>query len=128
MPQRTYAIGRSADAPIRIPDDQRTVSMMHAEITETADGRLYLTDRQSTNGTAVFRHGDWRTLRQDFVDSGERIRLGAYETTVAQLLAGLPERRAAKPSQRAPTPAPARAVAGRRRPRRNPETGEIIED
>ena len=128
MPQRTYAIGRSADAPIRIPDNQRTVSMMHAEITETADGRLYLTDRESTNGTAVFRHGDWTVLRQDFVDPNERIRLGAYETTVAQLLAGLPERRVPKPMQRSQIPAPDRDVGRVRRPRRNPETGEIIED
>jgi len=128
MPHRTYAIGRSADAPIRIPDDQRTVSLMHAEITETADGRLFLTDRQSTNGTAVFRHGDWMVLRQDFVDPGERIRLGAYEATVAQLLASLPEKRIPRPIERPQISVPDRAVEGARRARRNPETGEIIED
>ena len=128
MPQRTYAIGRSPEAAIRISNAQRTVSMMHAEITVTDDGRLYLTDRESTNGTAVFRHGGWVVLRQDFVDPGERIRLGAYETTVAQLLAALPERRVPKPIQRPQIPVPDRDVGRVRRPRRNPETGEIIED
>lgn len=128
MSQRTYAIGRSPDAAIRISDVQRTVSMMHAEITVTDDGRLYLTDRESTNGTAVFRHGDWVVLRQDFVESSERLRLGAYETTVAQLMTSIPQQRMPKPSQSQKGKRPPEVTPAARRPRRNPETGEIIED
>ena len=128
MPQRTYAIGRGPEAPIRITDSERTVSTVHAEITVTEDGRYYLTDRDSTNGTSVFRRGAWRTVRQDFVDPHERIRLGGYETTAHQLIGTLSDRPLPVAKPRPEAPQSPKQVAGERRPRRNPETGEIIED
>lgn len=129
MAQHTFAIGRSPEAAIRIPDTQRTVSMLHADVTITDDGRLYLTDRNSTNGTAVFRRGEWRSLRQDFVGPDERLRFGGHETTMAELLAMVAEKRVARVNRVQP-PKVERPDSPPevRRPRRNPETGEIIED
>jgi predicted component of type VI protein secretion system len=115
MPRSTYTIGRSPSADIQTPADARSVSAMHAEVTITKDHRYYLTDRGSTNGTTVFRAGHWQTLQQDFVGLEEPVRLGAYETTLGFLL----RTPAAAVTPEEPLSPP--------RPRRNPETGEIIE-
>lgn len=122
----TYSIGRASTADIQTPEEQRTVSSLHAEVTLATDGRYYLTDRNSTNGTQVFRQNHWQSLRQDFVGKDEKLRLGAYETTLGRLLGhridsfSVPE--PTPPREELPPPGPAP------RPRRNPATGEVIEN
>jgi predicted component of type VI protein secretion system len=129
MPRPTYTIGRSPSADIRTPASDRSVSSVHAEITIAKDRRLYLTDRNSTNGTEVFRDGRWQPLRQDFVGLEERVRLGSYETTLHSLVSSIPDERPKpepEPSLAASAVMPA-VVDPPLRPRRNPETGEVIE-
>lgn len=93
-----YAIGRT-EANNDIFVDHSTVSRQHAELVRATDGRLYLADKASKNGT-YRRDGDaWAPVRGAFVTADDPIRIGDYETTAAALLA------VAKPDL--PPPAPA---------------------
>lgn len=81
-------IGRAGSGnDVELPHE--TVSAHHAELVRTKDGRLYLTDRASRNGTFVHRGGDWLRLRQDFVTPDEILRFGAVEILAGQLAAGI---------------------------------------
>lgn len=82
---QTFTLGRGRDADIRYPDDPG-VSRRHLELTLTGDGRLYLIDAASTNGTFAWRDGAWRRLAQDFVAAHETLRVGKQEVPVAALL------------------------------------------
>ncbi len=114
MAFRTLTIGRGSRADIRL--DDASVSRLHAELTLTASGRCYLTDRNSTGGTRVLRGGEWTPHRQGYVDPGAGVRFGKCETVLADLLRGrsFPSAAAEQASQ------PLSVV-----PRRNAATGEI---
>ncbi len=80
-------VGRSADAAITIPHE--TVSRLHAEVIPLPDGRVYITDCASRNGTFICNDGadgPWREISQDFADGGARVRFGEVEMTVPHLL------------------------------------------
>lgn len=122
MPEiKTYLIGRNPDCDIVLGDS--TVSRRHAELVQGADGRFYLTDRESAAGTWVQRSGDWQQLRQAFVDSDEPVMLGRYATSVRALLKLVAQRKpgggGAQPAQ-VERDLPAGGVM------RNPQTGEIV--
>ena len=78
--------GREMDVILR----SGKVSRFHAELEATARG-YRLTDRDSTNGTRVFRNGRWRAVGRGFVQPNERLELGDYRITAAEL-----ERRATR--------------------------------
>ena len=86
MAFRTLTVGRGSRADIRL--DDASVSRLHAELTLTAAGRCYLTDRNSTGGTRVLRGGEWTPRRQGYVDPGDRVRFGKCEVVLADLLRG----------------------------------------
>ncbi len=108
MAFRTLTVGRGGRADIRL--DDASASRLHAELTLTAAGRCYLTDRNAGGGTRVLRGGEWTPHRQGYVEPGERVRFGACETVLADLLRG----------RSFPSQSPLSAV-----PRRNAETGEV---
>ena len=87
MARRTYFIGRGKDNEIRLTDP--TVSRRHAELVVTEDGRYYLTDCASTQGTHVERDSRWTAVRQAFVAEDAPLRLGEHRTDVRELLAGV---------------------------------------
>ena len=123
---RTYVVGRGAESDVRLDDP--TVSRTHAEVVLLADGRLYVTDRGATNGTFVLDAGEWRSVRQEFVEPDTRLCFGRQEISGARLqrlCAGQGVDGTAVSSavrQRSdPAPDPNQGLA------RNPETGEIIE-
>lgn len=64
-----------------------TVSRLHAEVIPLPDGRLYVTDCASRNGTFINEDGHWRRISQDFASSEARIRFGEVETRVSHFLA-----------------------------------------
>jgi len=82
----TYLIGRSPKANIVIQDADRSVSGIHLELTEDADGKFYIIDCNSTNGTYRKRGGRWITIQQTYVSQDEQILLGKHLTTVRELL------------------------------------------
>ena len=118
---KTYLIGRSPDCDIVLAD--ATISRRHAELVEGADGRFFLTDRQSAAGTWSYRSGDWTKLRQAFVTADEQLMLGRYVTSVKALLKLLAQQKsgggAAAPTQ-VESDLPVGGVM------RNPHTGEIV--
>ena len=79
-----YTIGRDAAAAITIQHE--TVSRIHAEAIPLPDGRLYVTDCASTNGTFLNEAGRWRRISQEFADAGARLRFGEVEVSVSVLL------------------------------------------
>lgn len=84
----TYTIGRGPKNRIVIGDGHGydTVSTNHAELVLDHEGRYYLIDKGSRNGTYVRRAGKWKRVRQEYVDGVERILLGDFETSVADLM------------------------------------------
>ena len=129
MGVRTVVIGRESDVDIRIQDP--SVSRHHAELTISALGKTYLTDRLSSQGTFVAEGGEWRQIQQEFVDLDTTVLLGRYQTTMRELYARVPpEKPVNQPTQAAQPSAAAKPkedivsrIVGR--VRRNPETGEI---
>lgn len=117
---KTYLIGRSPDCDIVLAD--ATISRRHAELVEGADGRFFLTDRQSAAGTWSHRSGDWTKLRQAFVTADEQLMLGRYVTSVKALLKLLAQQKSggAAPATQAEPDLPVGGVM------RNPHTGEIV--
>jgi len=86
MPMKTYLIGRSYKANIVITDTERSVSGIHLELTVDTDGKFYIIDCNSTNGTYRKRGGRWIAIQQTYVSADEQILLGKYLTTVRELL------------------------------------------
>lgn len=106
---KAWTIGRNRDCDIVIADT--SVSRVHAELVETDDGRFYLTDCGSKFGTFV---GDkdgvgggkdgWSTIRQVYVGPEDRIRLGEYEASLAELLRMVPAGAAPKAPEHSTVP------------------------
>ncbi len=132
---KVFLIGRHQDCDLKLDDS--SVSRCHAEVVLTADGRYFITDRNSTGGTFVHRGSDsdsdsgWRPVRQAFIDPADRLRLGTYELPASRLeslripnaggggsIAGTAEAIGSIPDD---APDPAKGLM------RDPETGEIIE-
>ena len=127
---RRIRIGRGRAMDVTIPSAK--ASRHHAELVVTLPGdtrqaAYVLKDRNSTNGTRVFRDGGWQRIRSATVHPAERVRFGDYEMAVAELL-----RRAAPPGAAFGT---STGVRERSRPdplsgavKRNPGTGEVVRD
>lgn len=88
MAFRTLTIGRSERSDIRLEDT--SVSRLHAELTLTAEGRCFLTDRNSLRGITVLRGDQWIPHRQGYVEQDARIRFGKQEVVLRALLPGHP--------------------------------------
>lgn len=110
---KTYLVGRSNQADIALTNADHSVSNFHLELTKDSDGKYYIIDRNSTNGTFHQRNGRKCSIRQTYVDFDEPLILGKYQTTVRQLL-----------SQLQTTKQPETFNGGPKE--RNPENGEII--
>lgn len=132
---RTYVIGRSPHADIVLADP--SVARRHAELLNSDDGRLFLTDCASDSGswrqavsTSNSANPDWLPLRQAFIDADEPLRLGEFHCTAAQLLqmaSGTPDN--GDSSARGHDGFGARnepATMPRGSVERDPHTGEII--
>ncbi|GAA5218263.1 FHA domain-containing protein [Corallincola platygyrae] len=100
MPVSAFSIGRRSSNDVTLQDP--SVSGCHAELVRAADGRYYLCDCKSTNGTFVDKQGQWQGITQTFVESHHAVRFGNVTTTVGQLLQQLPS------------------------PQRRPDTGEVL--
>ena len=123
---RTYLVGREPPCDVRL--DHESVSRCHAEVVRLSDGRLFVTDRGSMNGTFVRVDGDWRVIRQTFVEPTAQVRFGACTMTGAQLLALCPWGDGRDEDNRGPAGgAGAPATDTMQNPVRDPQTGEVIE-
>src|SRR5688572_15482440 len=106
----SFVIGRQGSgADIQVPPHFTFVSRLHARISAFPGGRYLLEDLNSSNGTFVLANGMWEQVSRADVDATTPILLADFQTSIAELLRGLPTR-----MQRA---APAPVVAA---PRREP--------
>jgi predicted component of type VI protein secretion system len=113
---KTYRVGRSQRNDIMVPETEKTVSGAHLELIQDEEGRYYVVDRKSTNGTYRKQEERWMRIKQAYVSLDEPLLLGRYQTTVRQLLTmrtELPTVKNQPESHNGPV-------------ERNPETGEII--
>ncbi len=105
----SFVIGRQGSgADIQVPPRFTFVSRLHARISAFPGGRYLLEDLNSSNGTFVLAHGMWEQISRADVDATTPILLADYQTSIAELLRGLPallQREA--PAPVAPTPRPA---------------------
>jgi len=117
-----YKIGRSASCDIVL--DHHSVSRNHAELLVLGDGRLYLTDCASKNGTYILQDARQQTVRQTFVQPADCLRFGDKRPTVADLLGritpGRHSKNGASASEDDENSLPKGQVM------RDPRTGEII--
>ena len=120
----TLTLGRSRSCDLVFEDE--SVSRVHAEVTVTPSGRLYLNDRGSSQGTFVDDGSGHRRVSQQFVEHGDRLWFGDVGLTGAELLerARLHEPRAVSRNAESAGP-PETAAEGPRRPRWDPERGEL---
>lgn len=81
---KAISVGRSDTVDVKIDDG--TVSRLHAELVPAGNNRFYLTDCMSTSGSFVGRDGKWVQIKQDYVDAGETLLFGDFQTTAAQLV------------------------------------------
>ncbi len=104
---KAFLVGRAKDCDIHLTDP--TVSRRHAELIAQTDVEFLLVDKQSTSGTYILRKGEWRPVSTAKVGLQDRVRLGAFETTIGELMA-----------TRIMRTTPGRLE-------RDPETGEIVD-
>ncbi len=114
----SYFVGRSPNADRnRIVISDLTVSGRHCTLTALEGGTCEIVDNNSTNGTFVRVKGSWQRISKAKVRDHDEVRLGAYITTVADLM----RQAEPQPPTTATLPTPART-----RFERDPETGEIV--
>ncbi len=64
-----------------------SVSRTHARIELADDGRVFLLDVDSSNGTFLQRNDSWIRVKRVSLCSGDRIRLGEKDVSLEQLTA-----------------------------------------
>ena len=87
---RSYTVGRSSKADIVLSGVDASVSGVHAELVVSSEGRYFLTDAGSSNGTYVRDGEKWSPLRQGFIETESEIRLGNQRVVGKDLISKLP--------------------------------------
>lgn len=110
----TLSIGRQPDCDIVLGDP--TVSRRHAEISEIGPDLYVVVDHGSTSGSFCFEQGGWKRFTSMRLRGTDRLRLGAFESSVGELLR----------KTRKSLPEPQRRAAAAPRIERDPATGQIV--
>jgi len=82
MEGRSYVIGREGHICI----DSPTASKYHATI-RVSDGRIYLRDLNSTNGTFLIKNNNRQLFKEGYVNPDQVIEIGDEEHSIQSLLA-----------------------------------------
>ena len=85
---QTYIIGREGDAHIdgHIYINSPTVSRRHAAM-KIKNGRIYLRDLNSTNGTYLIENDSLVPFKEGYVSPSQPIAIGRVKCTISSLLA-----------------------------------------
>jgi hypothetical protein len=81
---KRYRIGRADTNEIVL--DEPSVSREHAELVKINRGTFLLRDLNSTFGTSARQGADWHLVTAETVTYATPIRVGEFETTVAEIL------------------------------------------
>ena len=90
-----------------------TVSSLHGTLTDFGNGDYEFRDNGSKNGTFIREDGNWVRVASAVLQAGDEIKLGAFATTIGDLVGR---------SRAQPAPKNMKVKL-----ERHPETGEIIE-
>jgi FHA domain len=119
----SFVIGRQGSgADIQVPPHFTFVSRLHARISAFPGGRYLLEDLNSSNGTFVLANGMWEQVSRADVDATTPILLADYQTSIAELLRGIPalmQRQAPAPAAPAPRKEPSPGHGGAAAPARS---------
>jgi len=85
--ERKFTIGRSRECDIVLADE--SVSRKHAELIFMPDGKLFLTDCNSLNGTALITDGKLTPVHQEFLSPTDVVRFGKVNMPVKEILEGI---------------------------------------
>jgi pSer/pThr/pTyr-binding forkhead associated (FHA) protein len=99
-----YTIGRDSSADISVADP--SVSRLHADVSLLDSGELFVTDRNSSNGSFRLRNGVESPIRQERLLSSDQLKLGSVVLSVQAIISAI--RKQAAPQTPA-KPAAARA-------------------
>jgi len=106
---RRYLIGRADSNDIVLAE--ASVSREHAELCELGGGRFRIKDLGSSLGTAIWQGQDWEKVTEAELRHDTQLRLGEYQTTVADLLRDTDQTvvraKASEPAAAEPEQAPA---------------------
>lgn len=83
LPDAGGSIGRSYDCNIQLPDFQRQLSRVHAEIRRDDKGQYYVIDR-STNGLLVNNRRLGQGQRQA-INDGDLLKMGSYVLLISDM-------------------------------------------
>ncbi len=83
-------VGRDPECEIPIADD--TISRFHAEVQVTDDGRLFVIDTNSANGTFLLKDGGKEKITQVTADPEDQIGFGDCVFEVSELIADIRSR------------------------------------
>jgi len=130
-------IGRSVDSDLVL--EHPSVSRQHARVERAEDGRLFVQDKHSRNGTFLFRSEQWIRVQRVSLCREDILRLGDQEVRPGQLaslygaenrvwLPAVPQPSFAAGDERNETGKPGDGRTKIRKPRRNPVTGQIEEN
>jgi hypothetical protein len=98
-----YRIGRADTNDIVLADP--TVSREHAELVELGGGRFQVKDLGSTYGVSIWQGEGWQTVTEIELRHESQLRIGDYQTTVADLLRDT-DRTVVRPRGSEPPPPP----------------------
>lgn len=122
VPERKFQIGRERSCDIALAHE--SVSRQHAQPTFIGDGRLLLTDCNSTRGTWLIQgDGSEKRLRQELISPLDRLRFGEIELSVRDLVEAL---RLKFPQFDAPAATPSPAAAPEPPPRPRPRGDHLV--
>jgi pSer/pThr/pTyr-binding forkhead associated (FHA) protein len=114
-PMKSYLIGRDLHCDVVIADP--TIGRQHCELISDSDTHFILVDRDSMNGTFLWKGEEWSRIKTVRVARGDKVRLGLYETSIEQLMRSLAQSKSSALLESRTGPSVVE---------RNPETGEII--
>ncbi len=129
---KTKTCGRDKQCDLVL--DHPAVSRLHATIELAGDGRVWVADNDSRNGTFLQRNGAWIRIARVSLCVGDRIRLGDCEVPLERLTGVFGKHAGARLGEKRyllRSGAAARDFANPgfslSKPRRNPITGKIEE-
>lgn len=80
----TYTVGRSSQADICV--NGPSISRIHMEITITSGGRYFCADHGSSHGTFFKKNGEWKPLKQGYIDGADSLVLGTKKIKFSSII------------------------------------------
>lgn len=88
MNEKKFKIGKARNCDIIFDDE--TVSRIHAELTVLQDGKIFLTDCNSKNGTYLVKKDNLKKIHQEIISLTDVIQFGKIRISAKKLKEYIP--------------------------------------